>query len=880
MAEFVATILWNIGSAAATDAAIFLAANAAAVNTVAAIAASTVSGNYQKRKAAAAARAAYNASLEDRLVMQATVQGARSRVYGRVRNVDGILFKTTHGDDSEFYTWVVALAGHQVDAIETIYLNDVAVTLDGDGYVETLPWSNAKIRSASVAVTVTAGVGAVTLPNEAVGGTVTVTMEVSSEINGAQTLAATATVSGTSVTVTSAPADGEYRVYYQYIDSSSPAVRIRKYLGAPGQDLYPDLVATVGGSSGLTSADKFQGVAALLVTMQYSQDAFPTGIPQITAVMRGALVTDPRTGTTAWTENPALIARDWLLYAHGGGLQTADLVEPAFEAAANACDVSTAFPATSGTQTRPLYQAGIAIALDESTAPDEVLGEIVEAMAGQWCWSAGRVTVRAGVYRAPVASIDEDWITSTTDVTVVGQTATAELVNVMRPTISDAAQNYVAVPVAEVRSSAYIAVDGGVEWPRELTLGAVTRAVHAQHVCGVLMRETRDGLTCMLPCNLRAYQLEVFDVVEVTLAAFGWTDKLFEVLSWQFSLGGGVLLTLREVAAANYSVDTSLDEMTAADNTGLPDPADVPQVTGVSLSSGTTALADGTLVTRLLVEWDAVASAAVAQSGVIEVQYAKAIGALGDADWTAAAPSPGYAVNTTIYGLHAGIHYLVRARARNTLGVVGAWSYHAFHYISGRRRQVVWRQDAEPGSGDSQDGDIWFDTNDSNKQYLRASSTWVSVRDAGIQAGLDAAADAQAAADGKIASFYQDSPPGSAADGDIWFDTNDGNKQYIRSGGSWVVAADTRIGDALNAASDAQATADGKVTTFVATTAPTADAVGDLWLETDAGNKLYRWDGSAWVALPVGTAAIDANAATEVIDVAYDADGVVYSNVT
>ena len=42
----------------------------------------------------------------------------------------------------------------------------------------------------------------------------------------------------------------------------------------------------------------------------------------------------------------------------------------------------------------------------------------------------------------------------------------------------------------------------------------------------------------------------------------------------------------------------------------------------------------------------------------------------------------------------------------------------------------------------------------------------------------------------------------------------------------------------------------GKVLTFSQTTAPTAEATGDLWIDTDDGNKLYRWSGSAWVEVP------------------------------
>jgi hypothetical protein len=56
-------------------------------------AAATLSyGNHQRRKQQRAARDAFNSSVQDRLVMTATAQAARSRVYGRVRNVDGVVF--------------------------------------------------------------------------------------------------------------------------------------------------------------------------------------------------------------------------------------------------------------------------------------------------------------------------------------------------------------------------------------------------------------------------------------------------------------------------------------------------------------------------------------------------------------------------------------------------------------------------------------------------------------------------------------------------------------------------------------------------------------------------------------------------------------------
>lgn len=43
-------------------------------------------------------------------------------------------------------------------------------------------------------------------------------------------------------------------------------------------------------------------------------------------------------------------------------------------------------------------------------------------------------------------------------------------------------------------------------------------------------------------------------------------------------------------------------------------------------------------------------------------------------------------------------------------------------------------------------------------------------------------------------------------------------------------------------------TVNTKVRTFSQNSAPTATATGDLWIETDNNNKLWRWSGSAWVA--------------------------------
>lgn len=144
-------------------------------------------------------------------------------------------------------------------------------------------------------------------------------------------------------------------------------------------------------------------------------------------------------------------------------------------------------------------------------------------------------------------------------------------------------------------------------------------------------------------------------------------------------------------------------------------------------------------------------------------------------------------------------------------------------------------------------GDLWVDTDDNNKVTTWTGSAWIATSNTDAITALANAATAQATADGKIVTFYQITAPGSASEWDIWFDTDDGNKMYTRRSGVWVNTQDTKIGDAITAAAWAQATADGKVTTFYlpTSTPPTAEGVGDLWYNTTT-NIITRWSGSAW----------------------------------
>jgi len=135
-------------------------------------------------------------------------------------------------------------------------------------------------------------------------------------------------------------------------------------------------------------------------------------------------------------------------------------------------------------------------------------------------------------------------------------------------------------------------------------------------------------------------------------------------------------------------------------------------------------------------------------------------------------------------------------------------------------------------------------------------------------------------------TFSQTDAPSQKADGsalvagDLWYDTNDGNKLYRFDGDQWVNAQDGGIAQAITDAGGAQGTADGKITTYYQDASPTNSegtlSEGDLWVDTDDGNNLYRWDATggenetgAWIDIQdtgIGTAIQDASNAQNTAD--------------
>lgn len=293
---------------------------------------SDVYGRDQRRKAARRARQAFEAGLKDRYQMVRGGTEPRKILYGRARISGPIAFGHSSGTKKEFLHLVVALVGHECDAIETVLFNDTALPAeDGSGFITSGDYSNAVVTTVTDSFSGTSK----TLPF-----TPTSIVLVSRESGSGDLVSSTILTSPADYTLAGAtltiPGGGVGTITYTYT-TATPRVRIKKFLGTATQAASTELVSESGGK--WTSAHQLKGICYLYVRLEYDTQVFgQTGLPNISAIPRGKKVYDPRLDSTAggsgahriatpstwaWSENAALCTADYLRDAIYGLVATA-----------------------------------------------------------------------------------------------------------------------------------------------------------------------------------------------------------------------------------------------------------------------------------------------------------------------------------------------------------------------------------------------------------------------------------------------------------------------------------------------------------------------------------------------------------------------------
>jgi hypothetical protein len=634
--------------------------------------------SYQKRKAERTARAQFDAAQVDRLANVPGTVAPRELVLGRVRKGGHVFFRTSVGQYKELFIMCVAVASHEIDGIEQVYLNDQPVDVNSGGQVTTSPYGQSATISADKAVPF--GSLTVTLDYDPIPGSVSAS-EIAPGGIGSHELECS--VSGRVVTVKEPLPGWSASVHYQYSGFNS-FVNIRWHLGEPGQQADAGLVAMLPGV--WTPDHRADGIAYLVCQFAYNDTALPSGIPAVTVQLRGAKVLDTRTGATQFSENPALLMRHVMQHPQFGkrtGFTPAE--DTRIIAAANACDNTIDY--TPGIVV-PMFRA--ASVFPFGTAARDVLDDLAQAMAGEWAFAAGEFFVRAGSYQLPVMNLTdadlavvqrgEDGSASQRAVTISPHRPRNDKINMVVARIWDQAANYVETPITPFRAEALIA-DDGAELSQEVTMPAVFYAGQAFHIAGIMLRDGRDPLTVKLPFKMTAYPLELFDGVTLTLARYGWTAKEFRILDREFDPSGFVTLTLKETTAAIFTWGAGFRPDGYASNSGLPKPWDIYPPAMLSISSGEGELvvqSDGTITNGVRVTWAPIADQSIVSGGNVELQYR----VLPDGAWISVL-APGTATEIKFLGVADLAIILVRLRTRNSIAV-SDWGVQSLHQVIGK----------------------------------------------------------------------------------------------------------------------------------------------------------------------------------------------------
>ncbi len=441
--------------------------------------------------------------------------------------------------------------------------------------------------------------------------------------------------------------------------------RVTKHLGAVDQIADADLVAETAGK--WTAAHRLRGICYLAVRLKFDENKWVGGIPNVSAVVKGRAVYDPRDAGTRWTDNPALCVRDYLVNtAFGMAVDASEIDEDSFIAAANACDEAVEL-AEGGTEPRYTCNGSF----DLAAQPATVIEKMVASMVGMLVYVGGEWVCHAGVHRDPTVTLDENDLRG--PISLDTELSMRETCNRVRGTFVSVEEKYTPVDAIPVVNGTYLAQDGGLEIWRDMELPFTTSHPMAQRIFKIELEQSRQGMTLRKPCKLTALRVRAGDVVMVNNARWAFAGKQFVVLGLKIAVDNmaiGVDLVLRETAAGiwdwNSGLETTYD---LSPNTSFNNTRTAPMATGVVLSTSNFRQKDGTIFPRLKVVWNLPADIMVQLGGYTHIEYKKT----GDATWLVWTTTlRGSAVEDYITDVQSGQSYDVRVRHQTRYGALSA----------------------------------------------------------------------------------------------------------------------------------------------------------------------------------------------------------------
>jgi hypothetical protein len=341
-------------------------------------------------------------------------------------------------------------------------------------------------------------------------------------------------------------------------------VRVDRHLGDANQTADANLIAETGGK--WTSDHRGRGRAYVSLRLKLRPEAFPSGPPNVAAIVEGAdTILDPRTNTLGWTDNPGLCLAWYLTASFGWKASWDDIDIPSLIAAANICDEIVG--RRDGTSERR-YTVNGTLSLSEGKI--EITRKIVDSMAGVLVVSGGKFFIHAGAPALPAATITSDDLRGT--VAIQGSRPRRDLFNGVRAVYVDPDKNWQPTDAPPLLATNYVTEDGGEVIYRDLDFPLVTSASTVQRLMKIELERNRRQRSVTAELNLSALRVRPWDLVTVSFDRMASFPA--RVVGWRLAPEGGVDLRLVEEDAAVWDWDPAIDERATGDSPSvvLPQP--------------------------------------------------------------------------------------------------------------------------------------------------------------------------------------------------------------------------------------------------------------------------------------------------------------------
>lgn len=502
-------------------------------------------------------------------------------IYGETRVAGAVVADFLGGDGgsegTRFLHRVQVMAGHEIESYEAIYMNSYKVS----------KW---QVRGAGV------------------GGDETIedVTDISPYVDQPFNILIPAEFVEVSPDGTETVVDGiDYREY--------ASLAMQLWTGADDQPASTKLIADIPNGQ-WTSAHRLRGRAYMYIRMGRDADGdnFPTGVPEITAVIKGRKVYDPRIeahdpadkSTWAWSSNPALCIRDYLTQPFGLNEKAIQVDDALVATAASVCD-QTADDGSTRYTCNGAFTTGI--------QPYDFLNSILSSMGGLLWYAQGKWRMKPAYWTAPTESFSEDDFRSSS-ISVSTRHSRKDNFNTVEGTFRGPKSNYALTTFPAVDSAASIAADGGTVSKIDLEMPFTDTPEEARRIARIVLERNRQQLTVSASFGLKAFRVQIGDVVSLNLARFGWVNKTFEVMEWTFGAVDQydiqVQLSLREITE-NVFDEVDDGAVFELDNANVPSPLAGLAVTNLTAVPSGFLSSDGSFVGKILVSWDAIVNSNV-----------------------------------------------------------------------------------------------------------------------------------------------------------------------------------------------------------------------------------------------------------------------------